>query len=198
MAASRGNALKLVFAARNRIRAVLTAKVKYKGDPAPKAVRAAIATIEGPPSWVGRSPNATANTVMPTNRIANRMAIAVIVSAAFFDSGGLKAGTPLAIASTPVNATDPPAKALSSRRTPSVWVPNGTASGSGGTGVTVPVTMWKAPTATMVRASPTNRYVGTVKMLPDSRRPRRLATVIRAIETKAISIRTSYAWGITD
>ena len=65
----------------------------------------------------------------------------VIVSAAFFDSGGLNAGTPLAIASTPVSATEPPANALRSSRTPSVSVPNGTASGSGGTGTAVPLTI---------------------------------------------------------
>ena len=35
-------------------------------------------------------------------------------------------------------------------------------------------------------------------MFPDSRRPRRLATVMSPIETKAISIRTSYAAGMTD
>ena len=58
--------------------------------------------------------------------------MAVIVSAAFFDSGGLNAGTPLAMASTPVSATEPPANALSRSRIPSVSVPNGTASGSGG------------------------------------------------------------------
>ena len=45
------------------------------------------------------------------------MAIIVIVLAAFFDSGGLNAGTPLAMASTPVRATEPPANALSRRIT---------------------------------------------------------------------------------
>ena len=35
-------------------------------------------------------------------------------------------------------------------------------------------------------------------MLPDSRRPRRLAMVISAIDTNAISIRKSYAAGMTD
>ena len=38
--------------------------------------------------------------------------MAVSVVAAFLDSGGWKAGTPLAIASVPVRATDPLAKAL--------------------------------------------------------------------------------------
>ena len=40
------------------------------------------------------------------------------VLAAFLASGGLKAGTPLAIASTPVRATEPLANALSSRNSP--------------------------------------------------------------------------------
>ena len=48
--------------------------------------------------------------------IPRRTAIAVIVFAAFLDSGGLKAGTPLAMASTPVRATEPPANALRSRK----------------------------------------------------------------------------------
>jgi len=47
----------------------------------------------------------------------------ISVLAAFFASGGLNAGTPLAIASTPVSATDPPANALSSSRRVKTWVP---------------------------------------------------------------------------
>ncbi len=43
------------------------------------------------------------------------------VLAAFLASGGLKAGTPFAIASTPVRATDPPAKALRRRKTVTIW-----------------------------------------------------------------------------
>ncbi len=61
------------------------------------------------------------------NRIASSAAMYASVDAAFFDSGGLKAGTPVAIASVPVSATAPAAKARSSRisesgwRTPSAW-----------------------------------------------------------------------------
>ena len=44
--------------------------------------------------------------------------MATRVLAAFLASGGLNAGTPLAIASTPVSATDPPAKAWRSRKSP--------------------------------------------------------------------------------
>ena len=67
------------------------------------------------------------------NRTPSRIDIAVIVLAAFRASGGLNAGTPLAIASTPVSATDPPANALSSSRMPigSSGFGNGTASGWG-------------------------------------------------------------------
>ncbi len=49
-------------------------------------------------------------TVIPMKRTPRRIAIVVIVFAAFFASGGLNAGTPFAIASTPVRATEPPAK----------------------------------------------------------------------------------------
>ncbi len=63
----------------------------------------------------------------------------VIVLAAFFASGGLNAGTPLAIASTPVSATEPPAKALSSRKTVRTSVPGWTAWGCGGMAWAVPV-----------------------------------------------------------
>ena len=87
--------------------------------------------------------------------------MAVIVLAAFFASGGLNAGTPLAIASTPVSATEPPAKALSRSRMPigsSARSPNGHGVGLGvGTWTTVPPTMLTTPIATIPSASPTNR-----------------------------------------
>ena len=138
--------------------AVLAAKVTNRTEPSPNAAWAARATIDGPPGFVGRRPYWTAKRVRPTNRIASRIDIAVIVFAAFFASGGLNAGTPLAMASTPVSATEPPAKALSRSRIPigSRWSGNGTA-WTGGTGWTVPPTMLMRPMATMVSASPTNR-----------------------------------------
>ena len=43
------------------------------------------------------------------------------VVAAFFASGGLNAGTPVAIASVPVRATAPAANARRSRRTETAW-----------------------------------------------------------------------------
>ena len=50
------------------------------------------------------------------NRTASRTAITASVVAAFFASGGLNAGTPVAIASVPVRATAPAANARSSSR----------------------------------------------------------------------------------
>ena len=65
----------------------------------------------------------SARNMKPTKRMPRRIAIIVIVLAAFRDSGGLNAGTPLAIASTPVSATEPPAKARSSRKIVSASAP---------------------------------------------------------------------------
>ena len=59
---------------------------------------------------------------MPTNIVTAMTAIIVSVAAAFFDSGGLKAGTPSEIASTPVMAVQPLAKAVSTANVVSVPV----------------------------------------------------------------------------
>jgi hypothetical protein len=48
------------------------------------------------------------------------------------------------------------------------------------------------------RARTTNEYVGIAKMFPDSRRPRRLAIVIRAMTATAISILTGSSSGTTE
>ena len=59
---------------------------------------------------------------MPTNRTPRTPAITIRVVAAFLDSGGLNAGTPVAIASVPVSATAPDENARSSTRMPTAWV----------------------------------------------------------------------------
>ncbi len=51
--------------------------------------------------------------VMPMNITTAVVPITAIVVAAFFDFGGRKAGTPFEIASTPVSAVQPEAKARS-------------------------------------------------------------------------------------
>ena len=66
----------------------------------------------------------------------------VIVFAAFFASGGLNAGTPLAMASTPVKATEPPANALSRSRTPTPPFRRAPRPAATAPAVAVPVTIW--------------------------------------------------------
>ena len=66
------------------------------------------------------------------------MAIVSIVAAAFFASGGLKAGTPLETASTPVMAVQPLENAVSSRNTVSACPP-GAIGATASTGCTVPL-----------------------------------------------------------
>ena len=51
----------------------------------------------------------------PQNIVIDSTAIISIVDAAFFDSGGRKAGTPFETASTPVIAVQPFANALRSK-----------------------------------------------------------------------------------
>ena len=72
-------------------------------------------------------------------------AIISIVAAAFFDSGGLKAGTPFETASTPVIAVQPLENAVKSRKSESESrIPT---SGSAiATGSTLPVTTRQMPT----------------------------------------------------
>ena len=81
------------------------------------------------------------------NRMARTPAITSSVAAAFFDSGGLNAGTPVAMASVPVSATAPDAKARRSRNSetaPAVSAVAATTSGGGA---------WCSP-RTMIRYAP--------------------------------------------
>ena len=132
----------------------------------------------------------------PTKITPSRIAIASIVFAALRASGGLNAGTPLAMASTPVSATEPLANARSTRKMPMASVPNSIASAWRGSAPRSRSGMLPTiPDAMIMRAMVTNRYVGTAKMLPDSRRPRRFAMVISAMTPTATSIRSTSSAG---
>src|SRR5437588_9728846 len=90
------------------------------------------------------------SSVMPRNIAIDNTAIVSIVFAAFFDSGGLNAGTPFDTASTPVIAVQPFENAVSSRKSAKGCVPD-----SGGVpadiGCTVPVTTRQTPTPIRLR-----------------------------------------------
>ena len=81
------------------------------------------------------------------------------VVAAFFASGGLKAGTPVAMASVPVSATAPAAKARNSSRSVSGWIVSCTWPESTGT-YSAPsprTTIRNTPTPIISSADPTKR-----------------------------------------
>ena len=78
--------------------------------------------------------------------VTQSAAMITSVVAAFFASGGLKAGTPFEIASTPVMAVQPLAKARSTRKVVSGRRAAGAGSG-GGPGLTVAREHAHAPTA---------------------------------------------------
>ncbi len=67
-----------------------------------------------------------ASSVMPPNMEMASTAIQTRVVRAFLASGGLKAGTPSAIASTPVSAVQPWVNALSNRKRVIASAPVGT------------------------------------------------------------------------
>ena len=77
------------------------------------------------------------------------------VRAAFFDCGRRKAVTPFEIASTPVSAADPDAKARKTRNTPTVPVPAASTCVLAACGA-LPVTTFQSPT-------PTSPYIAARK-----------------------------------
>src|SRR3954469_4799619 len=102
---------------------------------------------------------------MPRNIVMDRTAIMIIVPAAFFDSGGLNAGTPFDTASTPVIAVQPLEKAVSSRKSVSGSFIALTGS-TGTTGDADPASTRHVPTATSESIVKTKKYVGAAKMRP--------------------------------
>ena len=115
------------------------------------------------------------------------------VAAAFLPLGGRKALTPFEIASTPVSATAPLAKARTRRKAVTVPTPAAIGSGTVAWGQ-APVAHFQIPVATSAYMATTKAYVGSAKAMPDSRTPRRLTTVSRTM--KASESPTS--WGSSD
>ena len=125
---------------------------------------------------------------MPRNIVIASTAIATSVAEAFFDSGGRNAGTPFETASTPVIAVQPFANAVSSRKVVSGCVPACDGSGSA-SGTSAPLKYRYAPARISTKMLTMKKYVGTAKMRPDSRMPRRLPTVSSARKIRHSSTR---------
>ena len=124
-------------------------------------------------------------------------AIVSIVAAAFFDSGGLNAGTPFDTASTPVMAVQPLENAVSSRKSVNGSPVDGDGPG-GTTGSTAPMATRPSPTATRISVHTMKKYVGIEKIWPDSRMPRRLPSISSSTNPSVISIRLTCQAGKAD
>src|SRR5689334_21964545 len=118
----------------------------------------------------------TASHETPMNSV---IAIAPMISsvrAAFLPAGLRNALTPLEIDSTPVSAAAPEAKARSRTKTPTAPAPAASGFGTWACGHE-PVAHFETPVPIMTKNATTNAYVGTAKRMPDSRTPRRFASV---------------------
>ena len=136
--ASRGKSANDVFAARIRIRVVAIWSMRKSAVPSVPRPNTALATSEFTVFVsVGTTRSCTARYESPKNMTPRRLPIHMSVVRAFFHSGGLKAGTPFEIASTPVTAAPPDENACRIRKIPTVPVPM-TASGGVGKG-------WRSP-----------------------------------------------------
>ncbi len=106
--ASRGKSAKLVWAASTRI-PIVEMRRMYQASPWPKVARPICERTDS--VWDGTAPATLARKEIPRKTKPRITAIATIVAWAFFHSGGLNAGVPLEIASVPVIALQPSAKA---------------------------------------------------------------------------------------
>src|SRR5207248_4421430 len=95
-----------------------------------------------------------------------------------------KAGTPFAIASTPVSAVDPDANARKMMNKPNACAPGGIRFGAGAATGQVANLQRATPTTTITRIESTNAYVGMANNAPDSFVPRRFAIAMTKMKTR--------------
>src|SRR5439155_6377923 len=106
-------------------------------------------------------------------------------------------GTPFETASTPVIAVQPFAKAVRSRNNVSGSCVDNT--GSGATiGCTATVIARQVPTPMSTSVVTMKKYVGTEKIRPDSRMPRRLPSISTVTKASVISTRYTCHCGTAD
>ena len=136
---------------------------------------------------------------MPRNSVAKIAAAQTSVIRALRHSGGLKAGTPSEIASTPVSAAAPELKARRMRKIVSASPPPSPKA-------TPPVARTpQRASRPASHADPDHRQdghdvqdVGAMKIVPDSRTPRRLPSMSRVTIPMARSTRSGNSSGMTD
>src|ERR1700694_585051 len=116
----------------------------------PRAISDSTEAVE-----LGRACILTARKETARNRLIAKPAMITSVCAAFFDCGRRKAETPFEIASTPVSAAEPDAKARRTRKTPTDPVPAAS--------TCVLAACGAPPVATFQRPTPTIAYIAARK-----------------------------------
>ena len=171
--ARRGKSANEVFAARIRISVVAIWSIRNIAVPTPPLPNTARPTSEITVLVsVGVTWSFIARNDSPRNITPSRLPIHISVVRALRHSGGLKAGTPFEIASTPVTAAPPEAKACRIRNRPIAPVVSAT-SGGMGSGCRSPISPLTIPMPRSRNIMTMKKYVGAAKMRPDSRTPRR-------------------------
>ena len=127
----RGKSAKAVFAASARTRTVAT-WMRMKKIPSPTSSRAIWDRTVCSSDGSGTIPIVLAMKLMPRNSVAKIAAAQTSVIRAFLHSGGLNAGTPSEIASTPVSAAAPELNARRIRKIVSACGPPSAVSHSAG------------------------------------------------------------------
>lgn len=104
----------------------------------------------------------------------------------------------MVMASTPVSAAQPEAKAFSRSRVPTVVALSATTEAC--PAALAVLTGWSrnSPTAISTKIAPTNTAVGTMNARADSTMPRRLTPVIRASTARQSQSRSPYRPGKAD
>ena len=136
-----------------------------------------------------------ASAVSPTNIVTAIVPIATSVTWALRALGGLNAGTPLAMASTPVSAVQPEENARSVKNVSastlsepypccvSMWYFADSATGAS------PTIVRNSPVPLMTNTPAAHRYVGAAKAAPASRSPRRFTAASTTTKLTAMSTR---------
>ncbi len=148
--------------------------------------------------WVIRE-----STTMPTSITIAIEPSSSSVVAAFLLFGGLNAGTPLEIASTPVSAAQPEEKVRNSRKMNAKlvrWLFSAemTRPALGARSSWPRTKMRNRPVRIIPTMTTMNAYVGMANAVPDSRSPRRLTAVSRTTAPTAKMILFSATNGTTE
>ena len=196
--ASRGKSWYAVFAARMRIRAVNVCSTTNM-TPSPNTVSPICASTDVDAAMCSsvRTFSSAAKPEIPRNIGMLMAPISSSVVAAFFDCGRRNAGTPSAIASTPVRAVAPDENAL---RTSSALIPEKASSSRPAVAAVghPSVAQSQIPRRSVMPTTTTKPYVGIANSRPASFAPRRFASVTNTMNATAMGVLKGASAGTAD